>query len=436
MNLAPESVAAARQHLQLAELAAANVPGVAAAPESIASAGVVGAGTMGTGIALAFAGADVPTIVIDSSADQVRSARERMAATFAYQVGRGRLSKDEAERRVSLLRFERDLDVLRDVDIVVEAVFENIDVKKALFPLVAAACKPEAIIASNTSTLDVDAMAVTTGRPDRFVGLHFFVPANIMKLLEVVRGAQTSEQTLATALALAGRLGKVGIVAGNAFGFVANKMIFDYIREALIMAEEGLEPEAIDAAIRDFGFAMGPFAMCDLSGLDVLLKIEQGRPEAFRSHTPILKRLNELGRFGQKAGKGIYRYEPGGREPLHDDEVVALFRAEALHAGARASPRSLTEIVERLVYALVNAGADLLHRGIALRAGDIDVAYVHGFGFPRDRGGPMWYADSIGLPRVLESIRGFGSGEAGSRWTPSPFLVKLATADRSFAAVE
>jgi 3-hydroxyacyl-CoA dehydrogenase len=274
-------------------------------------------------------------------------------------------------------------------------VFEDIDVKKKVFAELDAVCKPAAILASNTSTLDIDAMAAMTKRPGKFVGLHFFVPANIMKLLEIVRGNATSPETMATAIALGKRLGKVGVVSANAFGFIGNRMVFDYAREAIGLAEDGVPPERIDRAMKDFGMAMGPFAMMDLSGLDVFWHIQQGNPEALRTRSDIVDRLYREKRFGQKTGAGIYRYEEGSREPLSDPVTIELLREEAAKAGIAPRPGVTdAEIVQRLVGALIAVGNDLLRAGVALRPGDIDIVYAYGYGFPAYRGGPMWYAEA------------------------------------------
>jgi 3-hydroxyacyl-CoA dehydrogenase len=425
-QLVRSSQSAALRHVFFAERELGKIPGLGPAePRTVASAGVVGAGTMGTGIALAFADAGIPTVVVEANDEQIERAKQTVFGTFSYQVQRGRISQDEAWRKGQSIRFESDLHALADADLVIEAVFENIDVKKPLFAQLDGIVKPDAILASNTSTLDIDAMAAMTGRPDRFLGLHFFAPANIMKLLEIVRGAVTSPQTLRTGIALARALRKIGVVSGNAFGFIGNRMVFDYCREAVWLAEEGVVPERVDAVLKEFGMAMGPFAMMDLSGLDVFALIEQGNPEATRRRTNAMAKLVEQKRFGQKTGAGVFRYEKGKREPIPDPAVTALFAAEAERAGI--APRRVAddEIVARLMYALVNTGAELLRTGIALRAGDIDIAYVYGYGFPPYRGGPMWYADEVGIPAVLAAIEGFREIH-GDVWTPSPLLVQLA----------
>jgi 3-hydroxyacyl-CoA dehydrogenase len=397
-ELVRSAPSAALRHVFFAERELGKIPGLPEAePLTIAGAGIVGAGTMGTGIAIAFASAGIPTVVIEPNDEQIERAKQMVFGMFSHQVQRGRLSQEEAWQRGRSIRFENDIAELRDVDLAIEAVFESIDVKNEVFAQLDAVCKPAAILASNTSTLDIDAMAARTSRPDRFVGLHFFAPANIMKLLEIVRGRQTSPETMATAIKLGKTLRKVGVVSANAFGFIGNRMLFDYAREAIELAEEGVAPERIDAAMKNFGMAMGPFAMFDLSGLDVFWHIQHGNPGAMASRSQIIDRLYREKRFGQKTGAGIYRYAPGSREPIPDPVTAELFREEAAKAGI--APRSDVgddEIVQRLTHALIDVGAELLRTGVALRAGDIDIAYVYGYGFPPHRGGPMWYAQEIG----------------------------------------
>jgi 3-hydroxyacyl-CoA dehydrogenase len=393
-ELVRSAPSAALRHVFFAERELGKIPGMAPAqPLPIALAGIAGAGTMGTGIALTFANAGIPTIVVEPNADQIERAKGMVSAMYAGQVQRGRMTAEEAARREQSIRFASDYAELAAADIAIEAVFENMDVKKAVFAKLDAICKPTAILASNTSTLDIDAMAAMTKRPEKFVGLHFFVPANIMKLLEIVRGKATSPETMATAIALAKTLRKVGVVSANAFGFIGNRMVFDYAREAIGLAEEGVAIERVDRAMKDFGMAMGPFAMFDLSGIDVFWHIAQGNPDAMRTRSAIVDRLYREQRFGQKTGAGMYRYEKGGREPIPDPVTAELLREEAAKAGIAPRPDvNDVEIVRRLTGALTVAGEELLAGGVALRPGDIDIVYVYGYGFPAYRGGPMWYA--------------------------------------------
>ncbi len=400
----PQSMAP--RHLFFAERELAKIPGLPPAePIAIASAGIIGAGTMGTGIAIAIADAGIPVTVIEPDDAQIERAKQTVFGTFAYNVQRGRMTQEDAWKRGQSIRFENDYAELRDADIVIEAVFESLDVKKQVFAKLDAACKPAAILASNTSTLDIDAMAAMTKRPGQVLGLHFFAPANIMKLLEIVRGAQTAPQTLVTGIAFAKKLRKVGVVSGNAFGFIGNSMFFEYQRQAAALAEEGVSPTRVDRALKEFGFPMGPFGVADLSGLDVFRFIEQfvGAPFA---RTPLVATLVERGWLGQKSGHGFFRYDPAvgkGREAIPDPEVEAIIAGLARDAGIAPRPDvSDAEIVRRCVTAVIDKGADLLRTGIALRPGDIDVAWIYGFGFPPHHGGPMWYANEIGYaPKEL-----------------------------------
>jgi len=415
-------------HLFFAERELGKIPGLSPSqPREIKTAAVIGGGTMGTGIAITFANAGIPVTVVEPSAEQVERSRRTVHETFSYQVQRGRMSEQEARQRGQSIEFKAELQAAKDADIVVEAVFENMDVKRDVFTKLDSVAKADAILASNTSTLDIDAMAAQTKRPEHVLGTHFFAPANIMKLLEIVRGKKTSPQTIATAMALAKKLRKVGVLSGNAFGFIGNRMFFDYSREAIALAEEGVPPQRVDAVMKKFGMAMGPFATFDLSGIDVFWRIQQDRKDAVGRRTGIIDRLYQLGRYGQKTGAGIYKYVQGQREPIPDPEVENIFLEEAKAAGI--APRAVgdEEIVKRLVYALVNVGAELLRTGIALRAGDEDVVYIYGYGFPPHTGGPMWYADEIGVAKVYADIKGFG-------WEVSPVLAELAQSGGKLAA--
>ncbi|HET7815262.1 MAG TPA: 3-hydroxyacyl-CoA dehydrogenase NAD-binding domain-containing protein [Candidatus Baltobacteraceae bacterium] len=394
----------ALRHIFFAERELSKVPGADAQPQEIKSAGVIGGGTMGTGIAITFANAGIPVTVIEPKSEQIEKARQMVFGMFMHQVKRGRLTQEEAWKRGQSIQFADDFSELKECDVVIEAVFENMDVKKDVFKKLDAVVKPEAILASNTSTLDIDEMAAVTSRPDKFVGLHFFAPANIMKLLEIVRGKDTSAQTLATSFALGKKLRKVAVLSANAFGFIGNRMLFDYAREAVGLAEEGVPPYRIDRAMKNFGFAMGPFAMFDLSGVDVFWHIQQARPDMGAGRTKIVDRMYEQKRLGQKTGKGFYKYDPAvgsGREPIRDEEIEQLFAEVAAEAGIAQHPDvSDAEIVRRLTYALIDVGAELLEKKVALRPGDIDIVYIFGYGFPPHHGGPMWYGHEIGYKDV------------------------------------
>jgi 3-hydroxyacyl-CoA dehydrogenase len=419
---------AALRHLFFAERELGKIPGLPPTePLNIATAGVIGAGTMGTGIAITFANAGIPVIVIEPSDEQIEKSKTMVFGMFAHQVQRGRLTQEEAWKRGQSISWESDYNELASADVVVEAVFENMDVKKQVFSKLDAICKPEAILASNTSTLDIDAIAAMTKRPGKVVGLHFFAPANIMKLLEIVRGKDTSPQTLATAVKLGKTLRKVAVVSANAFGFIGNRMFFDYSREAVYLLEEGIAPSRIDRVMKNFGFAMGPFATFDLSGVDVFWHIQQERKEALgQKRTDIIDRMYEAKRWGQKTGIGFYKYEKGNREPIADPEFEKMIAEAAAKAGVTPRTVSDEEIVQRLTYALINVGADLLDKEIALRPGDEDIVYIYGYGFPPHHGGPMWYADEVGVATVYETVKKFG-------WQPSPLLERIAMSGGTFA---
>ena len=419
----------ALRHLFFAERELSKVPGLPAAePLAVTRAGVVGAGTMGTGIAIAFAQAGIPVVVVDSSDEAVDKARQTVMGMFMYQVQKGRLSQEEAWERAQSIAFTEDWSELGAADVVVEAVFEDLGVKREVFRKLDAVAKPGALLASNTSTLDIDALGAATTRPGSVLGLHFFVPANIMPLLEIVRGAQTSPQAIATAFALGKRLGKKSVLSANAFGFIGNRMVFDYVREAVALAEEGVTPARVDATMKAFGFPMGPFAMSDLSGLDVGLQIERSQGGEALGRTKALEKLVEMRRLGQKTMAGYFKYDKTvgkGREPIPDPVVEELFAQEARRAGIAAREISDAEIRDRLVYALINRGAYLLDEGVALRPGDIDIVYVYGYGFPPHHGGPMWYAQEAGADAVGARLREFEAA-LGPRWSPAPAFAKVA----------
>jgi 3-hydroxyacyl-CoA dehydrogenase len=429
-QLARSAPSAALRHVFFAERELAKIPDLPAAkPLDVKKAGVIGAGTMGTGIAITFAQAGIPVHVIDSNEAAVERAKQTVMGMFMYQVQKGRMTQEEAWKLGQAVQFTDDYNELADADVVVEAVFENMDVKKEVFAKLDAIVKPEGILASNTSTLDIDEMASVTKRPDKVIGLHFFVPANIMPLLEIVRGKDTSPETIATAFKLAKALRKTAVLARNAFGFIGNRMIFDYSAAAGSLAEEGVSPARIDAVAKKFGFPMGPFAMSDLSGVDVGWRILQERPDMAKSRSNVINRLVEMKRLGQKTGSGYFKYDKNvgkGREPIPDPAVEALFAEEAKKAGIKPREVSDSEILERLVYALVNRGAFLLEEGVAIRPGDIDIVYIYGYGFPPHRGGPMWYADEVGLKNVYDKVVAFG-------WEPAPLLKKLAASNGKFA---
>jgi 3-hydroxyacyl-CoA dehydrogenase len=421
-------------HLFFAERELGKIPGLSSdiKPKEIKSAAVVGAGTMGTGIAMVFANAEIPVSVIDVNAEQIERGKKNIASTYEGQVKKGRLTAEKAKARTEGVTFVGDYAAIADADLVIEAVFESMKVKKEVFAALDQALKPDAILASNTSTLDIDEMAGVTKRPGQVLGLHFFAPANIMQLLEIVRGKSTSDETLVTATALAKRLKKKGAVSGNAFGFIGNRMLFDYIREANFLLEEGATPMQIDSAMKEFGFPMGPFAMSDLSGIDVFYKISLEAPKSPYRTSEIAARLYEQGRYGQKTGKGFFVYEDGKREPIEDPSVNDVIAAESKRLGIKRRKVKDREIVERCMFALVNQGAQLLGDKIALRPGDEDIVWVYGFGFPWYRGGPMWWADTVGTKTIYDQIVAWQK-ELGSHWQPAPLLKDLAERNATFA---
>jgi len=421
-------------HLFFAERELAKIPGLAKGElKEIKSAAIVGAGTMGTGIAMVFANAGIPVQVIDVNPEQAERGRKNVADTYEGRVKKGKMAPDKAKALVESVTFVGDYAAIAEADVVVEAVFESMAVKKDVFAALDKALKREAILATNTSTLDIDEIAASTTRPEQVIGLHFFAPANVMQLLEVVRGKKTADATIATAMALAKRLKKKGVLSGNAFGFIGNRMLFDYIREATFLLEEGATPSQVDEAIRNFGFPMGPFAMSDLSGIDVFYKISQEAPKSEHRQSEIATRLYEKGRYGQKTGSGFFSYAVDERKPVRDPETEAIVVAESERLGiARRTDITEGEIIDRCMYALINQGAQLLGDGIALRPGDEDIVWIYGYGFPWFHGGPMWLADTIGPKKVYDRILEW-QRTLGKHWQPAPHLKEIAEKNGSFA---
>jgi 3-hydroxyacyl-CoA dehydrogenase len=430
----PESQAL--RHAFFAEREAAKVPGVTADTprRPVARAAVIGAGTMGGGIAMAFADAGIPVTLLDASQDALDRALAAVRAHYDGAVGKGRLTPALLDRRMALVGTTVQYADIAGADIVVEAVFEDMAVKQAVFRQLDDVMKPGAILATNTSTLDVDALAAATRRPQDVIGMHFFSPAHVMKLLEIVRGRATGDDVLATVLALAKKLRKTGVVSGVCDGFIGNRMIEQYVRQAGFLLDEGCTPAQVDGALERFGFAMGPFRMSDLAGNDIGWAIRQRRaaerPEI--TYSKVADLLCEQGRFGQKTGAGWYDYRPGERTPHPSAQVDALIAAHSRELGVERRDIGDEEIVARLVYALVNEGARILEEGVALRASDIDMVYLAGYGFPLFRGGPMFYAGSVGLPAVLAAIEGFAAGRHGEAWQPAPLLARLAAEGKGF----
>jgi 3-hydroxyacyl-CoA dehydrogenase len=424
-------------HAFFAEREAMTVPGVPADTPTrpIKTAAVIGAGTMGGGIAMCFANAGIPVAVIETSADALERGLGVVRNNYAGSVARGRLDQAAMEKRLGLIRGALDLEAISDADVIIEAVFEEMAIKKEIFAKLDKLAKPGAVLATNTSSLDIDVIARETKRPQDVIGTHFFSPANVMRLLEVVRGAATAKDVIATAMRLGKTLGKVPVLVGVCDGFVGNRMIFQYTREAEFLLEEGALPWQVDKALQDWGLAMGPFAMSDMAGNDVGWRIRKqqaaSRPND-RRYAHLADLICEKGRFGQKTNAGWYRYEKGSRAPLPDPEVEQLILGESKRQGRIREAISDAEIVKRTIYALVNEGAKILEEGIALRPGDIDVIYVSGYGFPAWRGGPMFYADTMGLDNVYADVKRFHERH-GFYWQPAPLLEKLAREGRRFA---
>jgi len=428
---------AALVHAFFAERQAAKIADlpVDTRPRETRTAAVIGGGTMGVGIALCFANAGVPVKLLEVGNEALQRALQRARDTYATSVKRGSLSEAAMVQRLALIEGVTDYAALADVDLVVEAVFEDMAVKQQVFERLDAVCKPGAILASNTSSLDLNAIAAFTRRPEDVVGLHFFSPANVMRLLEVVRGARTSHEVLASAMAIGRKLKKVAVVVGVCDGFVGNRMLFQYGREAEFLLEEGATPQQVDAALRNFGMAMGPFAVRDLAGLDIGQAIRKRQRAILPAHLEfptVADRLCAAGMLGQKTGIGYYRYEPGNRTPLENPELASMLAAASREKGIERRELDERYIVERTIYSLVNEGAKILEEGIAQRSSDIDLIYLNGYGFPAWRGGPMFYADSVGLDKVLATIRELHA-RCGEWWKPAPLLEKLAAEGRTFS---
>ena len=424
----------ALMHAFLAERGVAKIPGlIGAKPANIETVAIIGAGTMGAGIAMACANAGMRVVLSDVAQDRVDAGLATIRRNYESSIKRGRLTPDAVEQRLTAIAGQVGLDACASADLVIEAVFENMALKKEVFAALDRAAKPGAILATNTSTLDVDEIASATRRPEAVIGLHFYSPAHVMRLVEIVRGRVTSADVLAASVALTKRLRKVGVVVGNAFGFVGNRMMFPYMYEAQFLAEEGATPEHVDRVLTDWGMAMGIFAVDDLGGLDVAWRVrhEAGQFVGAARKPLVSDALVDMGRLGQKTGQGWYRYEPGDRKPIPDPEVLNIIERIATGAGIQRRTIGDAEILERTVYALINEGARVLEDGIAMRAADIDVIYLTGYGFPAYRGGPMFYADRVGLPQIYERVSQFHR-ELGPRWQPAPLLARLAREGSTF----
>ncbi len=422
-------------HVFFGEREVAKIPGI---PKDIAQipvnkAAVVGAGTMGGGIAMVFANAGIPVLLKETDQAALDRGLAIIKKNYANSVKKGRFSQEQMDQRMARITPTLTYDGFDGVDMVIEAVFEGMALKKQIFSELDKVVKQGAILASNTSTLNIDEIASATSRPQWVIGTHFFSPANVMRLLEIVRGKATSKEVIATCMALSKKLGKVGVLVGNCRGFVGNRMFHPYRREAQFLVEEGATVEAVDQALYNFGMAMGPLATGDLAGLDVGWRIrkEFGDIRDTSTRQPLLEdRLCEKGMYGQKTGAGWYKYD-ADRKPMHNPEIDGLIGQARKDAGITPRTVSDEEIVDRIIYALVNEGARILEEGYALRAVDIDIIYINGYGFPAYRGGPMWYADAVGLKKVYARIQEFEK-QHGNLWAPAPLLKQLAEEGKTF----
>ncbi|MEI9985916.1 MAG: 3-hydroxyacyl-CoA dehydrogenase NAD-binding domain-containing protein [Aliidongia sp.] len=426
----PESIA--QRYFFFAEREAAKIPDIAADTpvQKITRAAVIGAGTMGGGIAMNCANAGIPVTLIETTQDALDRGLQIIRGNYEATARRGGLTAEEVETRVGLITGSLKLEDIASADIVTEAVFEEMGIKKELFAKLDAFARPDAILASNTSTLDVNEIASATAKPERVLGMHYFSPANVMKLVEVVRGGKTSKSAVASAFAISRRLKKVPVQTGVCYGFVGNRMLHRRTHESEMLLLEGAAPAEIDKAIFDFGFPMGPCAMGDLAGLDVGYRIRRGLGVVEKN---IADRLVEAGRMGQKTNAGYYHYEPGSRAPLPDPAVDALIDEVARERGINRRHIPGDEILERLLYPMINEGARILEEGIALRASDVDVVWVYGYGWPVYRGGPMYWADSIGLQKIRDRLAALYDETGREHWKPAALIEQLAAEGGRFA---
>ena len=427
----------AAAHAKSAAAEAAGIPDIPSDTplRPIRKVAVIGAGTMGGGIAMSLANIGIPVTLIDATPQGLERGLQRVKDNYDGSVSRGKLDPADRDRRLALITGSLQMPDVKDADMVIEAVFEDLGLKQGIFRQLDTLAKPGAILATNTSGLDVDEIAAVTARPQDVVGAHFFSPAHVMKLLEVVRAAKTAPDVIATLMDLGRRMGKVAVLARIYPGFIGNALFRNYTREAHFLVEDGALPHEVDAALKRFGYAMGIFAVHDMAGNDVGYQTRKAqmamRPTDRRWNDLILK-LCDLGRFGQKSGKGWYRYEPGDRSPQRDPEVERFIVEESARMGIQRRPMTEDDIIKRCLYGMINEGAKLLEQGVALRPGDIDITYLTGYGFPAHHGGPMHLADRIGLDKVLADIRRFHAQD-GFWWTPAPLLEKLVREGKSFA---
>jgi len=409
------------------------------ATAAIEQAAVIGCGTMGGGISMNFLNVGIPVTVLEVDQEALDKGISVIKRNYDIQVQRGRMSEADVDMRMSLLTGTTDYKGLSSADVIIEAVYENIDVKVETFKKIEAVAKPGAILASNTSGLDIDKMAEATGRPDAVIGLHFFSPANVMKLLEVVRGENTSKETIATSMKLGRTLNKIAVLSGNAPGFIGNRMLSGYTQQAGEIILQGATPYQVDNVLLQFGMPMGPFQMNDLVGLDLgwrARKLSGMKPEDVPITARVADRLCELERFGQKTNRGFYIYPEGSRAGQADPEVVALVEEVSSELSIDRRTIDDDEVLKRCLYPLINEGARLLEQGIAIRPCDIDIVYINGYGFPEVTGGPMFWADQQGLDTILEDIKRFGEEYGGDVWKPAPLLEKLVSEGKGFASLQ
>jgi len=417
-------------HIFFAERAVARVPGIPkdTAVYPVAKVGIIGAGTMGGGIAMACANAGISVLLKETEQSALDRGMASIRKNYESSVKKGRFPQAVMDQRMALIQPQLAYHGFNDADLIIEAVFESMPLKKQIFAELDKIAKPDCVLASNTSTLDIDEIAAATSRPKMVIGLHFFSPAHVMRLVEIVRGRLAGNEVVATSLAIAKKLGKVGVVVGNCRGFVGNRMMLPYMREAQLLAEEGATPQQVDRALTDFGMAMGIFAVDDMGGIDLAYRVKQEYAHLRKpgERVPlVLDKLFEMGRLGQKTGKGWYLYDET-RAPIADPEVHALIEKTAIDAGIPRRTVTSEEIIERSIFVMINEAARILEEGHAQRAADIDVIYCTGYGFPGYRGGPMWYADTVGLKRVYDRVRDF-------QWEPAPLLQRLAEEGSTFA---
>jgi 3-hydroxyacyl-CoA dehydrogenase len=423
-----EQIDKAKAYYAAAVEKALEIPDVPAnTPQrSVRKVGVIGAGTMGGGIAMCFASVGIPVTIVELKQEALDRGLSIIRKNYERTAQKGRITAQDVETRVGLINGALSIDALADCDLVIEAVFEDMGIKKEIFGKLDAICKPGAILASNTSGLDINVIAASTKRPADVIGLHFFSPANVMKLLEIVRGNDTAKDVIATSMALGKKIGKTPVLVGVCPWFVGNRMLYARSDQTNRLILQGALPWDVDRVLVEFGFPMGPFAMGDLAGLDIGWNAKTSKGESIRD------RLCEMGRRGQKTGAGFYNYDPQTREKTPEPAVAKLIQDYAREKGHATREVSDAEILERCVYPMINEGAKILEEGIALRASDIDVVWVGGFGFPTHRGGPMYYADHIGLPRIVAALERFGAEDKRDFWKPAPLLLKLAKEGKTF----